>query len=210
MDAGKGKRKKKAAYAGGLVLDPKVGKHWACLKKMYLLTLFFHVYAIILTLFFSFLGFYDKFVLLLDFNSLYPSIIQEFNICFTTVQREAQNSQKKKEVVFKNWSQVVFIGWACYPATLMLNASDSRFNSFTHFWLVFSWQQVDDPEEIPEIPDPNLEMGILPKEIRKLVERRKQVKGLMKQQDINPDLYLQVHTWTHTSGRGGICELVSE
>uniref|UniRef100_A0A3Q2XFK7 DNA polymerase n=1 Tax=Haplochromis burtoni TaxID=8153 RepID=A0A3Q2XFK7_HAPBU len=116
VDAGKGKRKKKAAYAGGLVLDPKV-------------------------------GFYDKFVLLLDFNSLYPSIIQEFNICFTTVQREAQNSQKKKEV--------------------------------------------DDPEEIPEIPDPNLEMGILPKEIRKLVERRKQVKGLMKQQDINPDLYLQ-------------------
>lgn len=35
-------------------------------------------------------------------------------------------------------------------------------------------------------------MGILPKEIRKLVERRKQVKQLMKQQDINPDAYLQV------------------
>ncbi|XP_029313855.1 DNA polymerase alpha catalytic subunit isoform X2 [Cottoperca gobio] len=115
VDAGKGKRKKKAAYAGGLVLDPKV-------------------------------GFYDKFVLLLDFNSLYPSIIQEFNICFTTVQREAYNTQKKKE----DWS-----------------------------------------DEIPEIPDTNLEMGILPKEIRKLVERRKQVKQLMKQQDLNPDLYLQ-------------------
>lgn len=92
-------------------------------------------------------GFYDKFVLLLDFNSLYPSIIQEFNICFTTVEREAYNSKRKKEE--------------------------------------------DEIEEIPEIPDSSLDMGILPKEIRKLVERRKQVKQLMKQQDINPDLYLQ-------------------
>lgn len=35
-------------------------------------------------------------------------------------------------------------------------------------------------------------MGILPKEIRKLVERRRHVKQLMKQQDLNPDLYMQV------------------
>uniref|UniRef100_A0A8C0QP38 DNA polymerase n=1 Tax=Chelonoidis abingdonii TaxID=106734 RepID=A0A8C0QP38_CHEAB len=108
--------RKKAAYAGGLVLDPKV-------------------------------GFYDTFILLLDFNSLYPSIIQEFNICFTTVQRVSSDAQKRAEDGVQ--------------------------------------------EEIPELPDPSLEMGILPKEIRKLVERRRQVKQLMKQPDLNPDLYLQ-------------------
>ncbi|KAJ3337924.1 DNA-directed DNA polymerase alpha catalytic subunit pol1 [Gonapodya sp. JEL0774] len=90
--------RRKPAYAGGLVLEPKK-------------------------------GFYDMFVLLLDFNSLYPSIIQEYNIDFTTIQRT-------------------------------------------------STPEAD--EVLPELPDPQAPTGVLPKILKTLVDRRRQVKSLMK------------------------------
>ena len=107
-------RNKKAAYTGGLVLEPKV-------------------------------GFYDRYIVLMDFNSLYPSIIQEFNICFTTVARK------------------------------MSKVDESEQNE----------------EYIPELPDENLPEGILPNEIKKLVESRREVKKLMCNPDLAPDVRQQ-------------------
>lgn len=42
-------------------------------------------------------GLHKNYILVMDFNSLYPSIIQEFNICFTTVERDAFNITHDEE-----------------------------------------------------------------------------------------------------------------
>ena len=42
-------------------------------------------------------GFYDTYVVLVDFNSLYPSIIRHYNICFTTVLRRFRDWEGQPE-----------------------------------------------------------------------------------------------------------------
>ncbi|KAF5362489.1 hypothetical protein D9756_002711 [Leucocoprinus leucothites] len=75
-------------------------------------------------------GLWDKFILVMDFNSLYPSIIQEYNIDFTTVEQfEVEENGEEK---------------------------------------------------IPDPPPSETPQGVLPRLIATLVQRRRQVKSLMK------------------------------
>jgi DNA polymerase elongation subunit (family B) len=48
---------------------------------------------------------------------------------------------------------------------------------------------------LPEIPHASLEMGILPRILRTLVERRRQVKSLIAQTEKNSPEIAQVRTW---------------
>lgn len=125
---GSGRSRAKAAYAGGLVLEPKK-------------------------------GLYDNMILLLDFNSLYPSIIQEYNLCFTTVNYG------------KYGSGAAGTGGAVVKAEEE-GEEDEEFDAVKG--------TIGSSLELPPIPGQELSTGILPRVIKGLVERRKGVKGLLK------------------------------
>ncbi|KAG7811052.1 hypothetical protein KL921_002680 [Ogataea angusta] len=72
-------------------------------------------------------GLHKNYILVMDFNSLYPSIIQEFNICFTTVNRS--------------------------------NLGDN---------------------DLPNVPPSDAAQGVLPRLLQQLVNRRREVKKLLK------------------------------
>ena len=107
-------------------------------------------------------GLWDRFILVMDFNSLYPSIIQEYNIDFTTV--EAVEDEVR-----------------VISAELMMRCRNS--------WATFAQ---DGEEKIPEPPSSEVALGVLPRLIATLVNRRRQVKSLMKDKKATAGQLLQV------------------
>jgi DNA polymerase alpha subunit A len=101
-------------------------------------------------------GLWDKYILVMDFNSLYPSIIQEYNIDFTTVERQE-------------------VGGLYYPCSISFLTGS---------------QETDD--KIPEPPSSDVPQGVLPRLIATLVQRRRQVKSLMKDRSATHAKLLQV------------------
>merc|ERR1739838_234257 len=46
-------------------------------------------------------GLNNLYMIVLDFNALYPSIMQEYNICFTTIHEFKKNKKKKNIRIIK-------------------------------------------------------------------------------------------------------------
>ncbi|CAK4172103.1 unnamed protein product [Aphanomyces euteiches] len=99
-------------------------------------------------------GLYDNFVVLLDFNSLYPSIIREYNICFTTVERNTNSTTTESQA----------------PVRTLDEGDEDEEGEVA--------PKIE--TNVPALPSASCEEGVLPQVIKRLLESRKLVKQQLK------------------------------
>ena len=102
-------------------------------------------------------GFYDSHVLLLDFASLYPSIIQEYDLCFSTVD------------------------WA--PVAKRMEARANGESDAKKARTESDDGVEEAAEELPPLPVRGEgATGVLPRVLKNIISKRREVKGLLKKE----------------------------
>jgi len=117
-------------------------------------------------------GLYDTFILLLDFNSLYPSIIQEFNLCHTTLPEWSMAAEAMdREDEESGGGGVGGVSKADGDDAPAATSDPTK-----------TPPKADGRSGMPDLPDESVPEGVLPKVIKSIVGRRSLVKQMIKKE----------------------------